>query len=192
MVRVLTPDQIAINTLLQSGAFIYRRRYRVEPSRTQPPLPLRCEKCQQYNNHSTERCPNDPKCGYCAENHQTKACPNQSNPPKCSQCNSPHPTFSYKCQGRPKPDEDPDNFMAVPLRLPPVTQPQPHPPALPPPTIDQIIQFLSLTFQNLYPHNRPAVLHQITLAAREVFQVHLKATYSGPYVFFSVAPTSPE
>jgi len=192
MVRVLTTDQQTIDSLLQRGAYIYKRRYRVEPSRTQPPLPLRCERCQTYNEHSTAQCRNQPKCGYCSENHNTKACHNLANPPKCSQCNQQHPTFSYKCQGRPKPDPDNSRFVAAPLKVPEPTPSTSDTYIHPPPTIDQVISFITLTFQNLYPFQRESILHQVTVAAKEIFKVQLHATYSGPYVFFSVQPLNPE
>jgi len=95
MVCILTSHSQTIKDLLTAGAYIYRRRYRVEPSRSQPPLPTRCEHCQTYNDHPTSHCPNTPKCGYCTGPHTTKDCSNLQHPPKCNTCGQQHPTFSY-------------------------------------------------------------------------------------------------
>jgi hypothetical protein len=92
LVRVLTSEQDTIDHLLTTGAYIYRRRYRVEASRTQPPQPIRCDKCQQFNNHVTSNCPNKPVCGYCSQEHPTRTCPNATAPPKCNTCSEQHPT----------------------------------------------------------------------------------------------------
>jgi len=61
MIRVLTNHQETIDDLLVKGAYIYKRRYRVEPLHSPPPLPIRCEKCQVYNSHPTSKCSNDSK-----------------------------------------------------------------------------------------------------------------------------------
>jgi len=147
MIRVLTPHQPTTHTLLSIGAFIYKRRYRVELSRITAPIPIRCENCQTYNAHETRFCPNQAKCGYCSGPHQTKNCDNAQQPPKCSQCGEQHPTFSYKCKGRPQPEVDNPHFT-VPLRLPAQTQTTS---TLPSPTIEQIVAFITLTLQNLHP-----------------------------------------
>ena len=81
MIRVLTNHQETIDDLLYNGAYIYRRRYRVEPSLSPPPIPLRCERCQQYNSHPTSKCTNNAKCGFCSGPHNTKACTNLQQPP---------------------------------------------------------------------------------------------------------------
>jgi len=57
LVRILTQSQETVNDLLTLGAYIYRKRHRVEPSRTQSPIPLLYEKCQSFNSHSTNNCP---------------------------------------------------------------------------------------------------------------------------------------
>jgi len=63
MIRVLTSHQETIDDLLMNDAYIYTKRYRVEPSHSSPPLPLRCEKCQLNNSHPTAKCPNDTYVG---------------------------------------------------------------------------------------------------------------------------------
>ena len=183
MVRVLTNHQSTIDNLLTSGAFIYKRRYRVEPSRTTPPLPLRCEHCQSYNVHPTNKCPNTPTCGYCSGKHKTKDCTNLQNPPKCANCDEPHPSFSYKCKGRPTIEPDKPAYIAY-LRLPE----EPTPPQLiqQPITIEQLLRFLTITLQNLFPFDRENALREIQYAAQEIFKLTLHATYSGPYVHFSI------
>jgi len=80
--------------------------------------------------------------------------------------------------------QHPSNFQSLhPRHLTPTS--------IPPPTIDQVISFITLTFQNLYPFQRESILHLATVAAKEIFKVQLHATYSGPYVFFSVQPLTP-
>jgi len=53
MVRVLTNHQETIDDLLSNSTLIYKKHCRVEPSHSSPPLPIRCEKCQTYNDHPT-------------------------------------------------------------------------------------------------------------------------------------------
>jgi len=115
MIRVLTHSQETIEHLLETGAYIYRRRYKVEPSRTAPPLPVRCEKCQEYNTHTTDKCTNQTKCGNCSGLHSTKNCTNNQQPPKCSTCQETHPTYNYRCKQRPPPVETKPELV-VPLR----------------------------------------------------------------------------
>ena len=192
LVRVLTQSQETINDLLTLGAYIYRRRHRVEPSRTQAPIPIRCEKCQTYNSHPTHQCPNQAKCGFCSGPHPTRQCSNMQLPPKCSTCNEPHPTYSYRCKARPPPEPTkPD--LVVPLR---VTEQPPNPdfiqdkhPILQQPiTVEQLLSFVTLTLQNVQPSQRPHILQQIQTAAKQVFHVTFQATYSGPFVHFVTAP----
>jgi len=144
MIQVLTPDQQTIDELFKHGAYIYKRRYSVEPSRTSPSIPLRCERCQTYNDHFTRNFPNQLKFGYSTEQHNTKECTSIQQPSKCSQCGEPHPTFSYKCKNRPQPNSETPGFT-VPLRIPePTQQPATHS-VLSPVTVEQL-----LTFQNYF------------------------------------------
>jgi len=53
LVRVLTTSQDTVSDLLTLGAFIYKKRHGVEPSRTQATIPIRCEKSQSYSSHNT-------------------------------------------------------------------------------------------------------------------------------------------
>lgn len=92
MITVLTTHQQTIDELLKEGLFVYRKRYRVKSSRTQPPIPLGYERYPKYNKHETKHSPNQPKCGYCSGAHNTKAYTNQKHPIKCSQCSKPSPT----------------------------------------------------------------------------------------------------
>ena len=87
MIRVLTGKQDTIDDLLSNGAYIYRKRHRVEPSHSPPPIPVRCEKCQMYNAHHTFQCRNEVKCGYCTGPHSTRSCTNMQQPPKCTLIN---------------------------------------------------------------------------------------------------------
>ena len=187
MIRVLTTHQATIDDLLHTGAYIYKRRHRVEPSHTSPPLPVRCERCQVYNNHQTIHCRNDPKCGYCSGPHNTKECSNLQQPPNCATCGDRHPTFSYKCKGRPTPEPDQPNLI-VPLKVPEQPSQQPITSVHQSITIDQALTLLTLTLQNLLPFDRPNIIREITYAAKELFQISFQATYSGPYVHFSAHP----
>ena len=186
MVRVLTNDQLTIDDLLHTGAYIYKRRYRVEPSRSSAPLPLRCDKCQTYNSHPTSACPNTPKCAFCSAPHETRSCPNLAQPPKCAQCSDPHPTYSYKCKSRPPPEPSKPE-LTVPLRTtssPPTPPPSPSQPI----TIHQLLSFVTLALQNTHPFLRPLILQNVQHAARNIFGIHFFATYSGPHVHFSSQP----
>ena len=191
LVRILTQSQETINDLLTLGAYIYCKRHRVEPSRTPPPMPIRCEKCQSYNSHPTHQCPNPPKCGFCTGPHATRQCTNTQLPPKCSTCDQPHPTYSYQCKSRPQPETTkPD--LVVPLRVteqpPNHISPDKHPILQEPITVEQLLSFVTLTLQNVQPSQRPHILQQIQNSAQQVFHVTFHATYSGPFVHFVTAP----
>ena len=191
MVRVLTDSQDTINDLLSTGAYVYKRRHRVEPSHTPPPAPIRCEKCQLYNSHPTAQCPNQLKCGYCSGQHATKSCPNLQLPPKCNTCNDTHPTFSYKCKAKPAPEPGKPELI-VPIRThiaSTACDPVPVSPCQPV-TVDQLLSFLTLAMQNIHPFDRPFVLQQIQFAAKSIFHVTFNATYSGPYAHFHARETS--
>lgn len=184
MIRVLTNNQETIDDLLSNGAYIYRSRYRVEPSHSSPPLPLRCEKCQQYNDHPTAKCKNDTKCGYCSGSHSTRSCTNLQQQPKCTTCNDAHPTFSYKCKARPAAAPDKPELI-VPLRT---TENNQQPTSTitsiyQPITVDLLLKFITVTLQNLHPFQRQHVLQQIQYAARTTLNVSFNATYSGPYIY---------
>ena len=184
MVRVLTNSQETIDDLLTNGAYIYRKRYRVEPSHSAPPLPVRCEKCQRYNDHPTSKCTNETKCGYCSGSHATKSCTNLQQQPKCNTCNEAHPTFSYKCKARPAAEPNKPELI-VPLRT---TEQKPQPTSAitsvyQPITIELLLKFITVTLQNLHPFQRQHVLQQIQYAARTTLNVSFNATYSGTYIY---------
>lgn len=185
IVRVLTNSHDTINALLTHGAYIYRHKHRVEPSHSPPPLPVRCEKCQIYNSHPTNKCTNDPKCAFCTGQHVTKMCPNMQAPPKCNTCHEQHPTFSYKCKARPIPETSKPELV-VPIRThEATTQSNETITSIQQPiSLDKLLAFITLTLQNIHPFQRQHVLHQIQLAARTVLQVSFTATYSGPYAHF--------
>ena len=194
MVRVLSTDHTAINQLLAEGAYIYRKKYRVEPSKTSTPLPIRCERCQAYNTHTTNNCRNPLRCGYCSGPHLTRTCTNLAQPPSCATCNDQHPTYSSKCRSRPRPSEAKPEHV-VPLRTYPTssptataTAPTGTDPPLPVVTLDKLLEFLTLAMQNIHPFLRPHIYTQIQFAAKTVFHVNFSATYSGTYVHFHTAP----
>ena len=189
LVRILTDSQTTIDDLLEHGVLIYKKKHKVEPSRTSTPLPLRCEKCQQYNLHPTEKCSNQPKCGYCSGTHLTRDCTNIQQPPKCSTCAEQHPTYSYKCKSRPTPLETQPELV-VPIRThdrenqtdhATVSQDQPV-------TIGHLLSFFTLTLQNIHPFLRPLILHHVQHAAKTIFHINFHATYNGPYAHFHSHP----
>jgi len=188
MVRVLTKSQETIDDLLTNGAMIYWKRHRVEPSQTTQPQPIRCEKCQTYNEHTTAKCTKQPKCGFCAGPHNTRQCTNLQEQPKCSQCNEPHPTYSYKCKAKPAPEEQKPHLV-VPVRTHEKTDQTTSTSAQPtsiyqPVTIEQMLGFITMALQNIHPFLRPHILQQVQYAAKSILQVNFNATYSGPYVHF--------
>lgn len=185
LVRVLTNSQETINTLLTQGAYIYRHRYRVEPSHSPPPLPVRCERCQQYSSHPTHKCSNQPTCAFCSGPHGTKVCPNMHSPPKCNTCNEQHPTFSYKCKGRPTPETSKPELV-VPIRTHEASTQASEPTVSihQPITIEKVLALITLVLQNIHPFQRHHILQQVQYAARTILQVSFTATYSGPYAYF--------
>lgn len=64
-----------------------------------------CRKCQKFE-HVQSLCPNQTKCGHCAEGHLTWECPSTQNEPvpiKCANCgSSEHRASSEKCREKEK------------------------------------------------------------------------------------------
>lgn len=188
LVRVLSDSKETIDDLLQNGAYIYRRRHRVEPSRTAAPIPLRCERCQAYNSHNTKDCPNAPICGHCNENHATSNCTNLQKPPSCNTCHKNHPTYSYKCLQKPEPiPEKPE--LTVPIRTTD-TATAPTNSLKEPITVEDLLRFTTIVLQNVHPFLRHHILTQIDNTAKQLFGLHLSATYTGPYAHFSIQSIS--
>ncbi|MBK5647728.1 MAG: hypothetical protein I4N51_12085 [Acinetobacter sp.] len=79
-------------------------------------------------------------------------------------------------------------MQVVPLRIPEPNTAQVNNSSLPVPTTEQIIQFITLTLQNLYPFNKATILFKIQQAAQQISKVKPQATYSGHHVFFSFSP----
>lgn len=186
LVRILTPDQQLIDLLLEQGAYIYRKRHRVEPSNTKSPLPVRCERCQSYNEHTTAKCPNTPKCGYCSQDHATKSCPNGNQPPKCATCTEEHASYSAKCKAKPTANPTTPELV-VPVRTPdpPVTNSNS---LREPVTVEDMIRFFCLTLQNIHPFLRPHILQQLNYTTKLMYKLTVQATYSGPHVHFKINP----
>lgn len=91
MIRVLT---LTGNHRSPSKRRRVRRGYGVEPPHTASPLPIRYEKCQEYNTHTTDKCTNQITGRYCSELHSTNNCSNNQQSPKCLMCQEPHPKYS--------------------------------------------------------------------------------------------------
>ena len=120
------------------------------------------------------------------------ACTNIQQTPKCSTCEEPHPTYSYKCKQKP-PAEETKPDLVVPIRThDSINQPAPEITSAQPVTVDQLLNFITLTLQNIHPFIRPHILHQIQLVARTIFQLNFYATYNGPYVHFHSNPICTE
>ena len=70
------------------------QRYIVEEFKRKPRV-IKCSKCQGWG-HIHRYCKNAPKCGKCAENHETKSCTITSGF-KCAHCKKNHQAGSYEC-----------------------------------------------------------------------------------------------
>lgn len=169
---------------MQTGAYIYKCRYRVEASKTPSPMPIRCEKCQTYNQHLTKDCPNQIKCGYCSGPHGTRNCPNVQAPPKCNTCAESHPTYSYKCKAKPEAHPEKPELVVPDRTVDSSTQPNNS--LRHPITVEDLLRFITITLQNIHPFQRSHILTQIQHAAKILFNIQLNATYSGPHTHFQI------
>lgn len=182
MIRILTDCRDTIDQALQSGVYIYKQRYRTEPSRSPPPIALRCDRCQSYNLHSTDKCPNNPVCSHCRGAHTISKCDQLAAKPICNTCSSDHPTYSYKCKEKPEPIPNHPPSVAPVITKDPITFPtNSH---FQPVTTEALLRFITLTLQNIHPYERPFILSQIERAAHMVFQATMRTTYSGLHAHF--------
>lgn len=101
LIRIITGDLKAFETLLNEGLFFKNRHYPIYPSKAPEPSPIPCAKCSLYT-HSTDKCPSPITCRKCQGKHHTDACTSPL-PPKCAACNSDeHQAWSSKCPKKPK------------------------------------------------------------------------------------------
>lgn len=182
MVRILTDSSDTIDQALRFGVYIFKQKYRTEPSRSPPPIALRCDRCQTYNLHSTDKCPNTPVCSHCRGPHSITKCEHLAATPICNTCQSDHPTYSYKCKSKPEPLPDHPPSVAPILTKDPITLSTNS--QFPLVTTEALLRFITLTLQNIHPYQRPFILAQIDRAAQLVFQANMKATYSGLHAHF--------
>ena len=56
----------------------------------------RCTNCQRFDHRGT-RCSSPPRCGYCANHHQTKYCPSPKRPHLCANCRQKHEAWHPTC-----------------------------------------------------------------------------------------------
>ena len=100
LIRVITGCLTSYERLLNNGLFYKNRHYAVFTAAPPQPVPLPCNRCQQYT-HKTEDCNSPVKCTKCGNNHPDSKCPTQL-PPKCVACQSEnHAAWSSKCPKRP-------------------------------------------------------------------------------------------
>lgn len=100
LIRIITGCLSSYERLLNNGLFYKNRHYAIHTAAPPQPVPLPCNRCQQYN-HKTEDCTSPVKCTKCGGNHPDNKCPTQL-PPKCVSCQSEeHAAWSSKCPKRP-------------------------------------------------------------------------------------------
>lgn len=100
LIRIISGCLTSYEKLLNNGLFYKNRHYAVYTASPPQPVPLSCNRCQQYT-HKTEDCTTPIKCTKCRGNHHDMKCPTQL-PSKCVACQSEdHAAWSSKCPKRP-------------------------------------------------------------------------------------------
>ncbi|KXZ75537.1 hypothetical protein TcasGA2_TC035047, partial [Tribolium castaneum] len=113
LMRIVTPDKTAIDTLLSNGLSLFGHVHPCEPSHPPKPAPLQCAKCFTFG-HSFSQCPNKPICPTCPDNHRSKPCPSAVSNPKCPKCQGNHPAWSRDCPQFIKPSQMTPETPVVP------------------------------------------------------------------------------
>lgn len=101
---VFTEHPEEADNCIMDGVRIENRIYPAE--RYTPQCQIRqCYNCQGYG-HRADACTKAPKCGKCAQEHETRKCNNSRNEtPACAQCGGPHTAWHYDCPKRRKESE---------------------------------------------------------------------------------------
>ena len=63
-----------------------------------------CFNCQGYG-HKAETCTRPPRCGKCAQEHETRKCDRSSDKTSCVHCEGSHPAWHHECPRRQKEHE---------------------------------------------------------------------------------------
>ena len=92
--RIYHKDATSANIILKHGAYILNKRTVPKKPKKEP---IRCLRCQCFG-HKCCDCKNaTPKCGRCADPHETATCPTDNYLPKCSNCTGQHPSYDREC-----------------------------------------------------------------------------------------------
>lgn len=193
LIRILTPSQTSLDSLLTKGLQMFNHIYKVEPSNPPKPQPIQCGRCLKFN-HSTSDCPDMKSvCGTCGGDHNSIHCkPNA--PLKCNNCGGDHHASAWKCTARPREASGPE--AAAPLRTTdaPATQDQTSNPET---QTQTIIRFTITTLLNLLPDRREQVLAVVSPLINQFFGLQAVASYAGNCVHITLAgnrttpPTNP-
>ena len=99
---VITTESLEhANDCITYGINIEHRHY--QPERYIPQCQIRqCFNCQGYG-HKADVCKKKPKCGKCAQEHETKQC--KTEVVQCANCNAAHTAWDRECPRRQKEDE---------------------------------------------------------------------------------------
>jgi len=92
--RVYHRDAMSANKILSEGAYVLGKRTSPKKPKREP---IRCLKCQRFG-HERRDCRSDsPRCGKCAEMHDTDSCSAQRETYKCINCPGSHPSYDRDC-----------------------------------------------------------------------------------------------
>ena len=90
---IFTESLEGANKCLDDTVIIERRLFQVERYKPQCRV-KQCFKCQAYG-HKADICKNKPKCGKCAQEHETRNC--NSEELKCANCKGAHAAGDHEC-----------------------------------------------------------------------------------------------
>lgn len=92
--RVYHRTAESANVILKEGASILSKRVIPKKPKKEP---IRCLRCQRFG-HERRACQaTAPRCGKCADQHETDSCPADRFNPKCANCSGHHPSYDRDC-----------------------------------------------------------------------------------------------
>jgi hypothetical protein len=92
--RTYHRDAGSANKVLSSGAYISGKRAIPKKPKREP---IRCLFCQKYG-HERRACRAEhPRCGRCAQSHETNVCNVQREEMSCANCSDSHPSYDRTC-----------------------------------------------------------------------------------------------
>src|ERR1700679_2320649 len=59
--------------------------------------PIRCLRCQKFGHERCDCKAEIPRCGKCANSHETAACTTDRFSSSCANCNGHHPSYDREC-----------------------------------------------------------------------------------------------